>query len=421
MKQNIFIAALLAGMLALAGCGGGSSSNNNGGNNDKMPPPPPPPAASTPTTLALPGTATIDGGGQDGAAGDYDIKAGGNVLIGSVYFECAEGGADCVVTVGSGRNLNSVTYTGGTVRATATNPAATARTTQPTVDDADAMQISKVAIQAAIEDRGTIHGFGLAGGGTAGTINGLHTFPHENNEQTLLFLRAISGADLTPLASVDAGNKDERYVYWGYWTKGKIGANTLGVTPAGTTSSIQPNLIWGGNTPYGKKPDSANTGTATAATYSGTGNVDLYHRASASADWAFTTGSATLNADFVNGTINGSIAPTTAALFGTGVSIELRRTSITGDTFSGSTRFTYTDADTTDTTAVNLDRGSGNWNGQFFGAPLARDGTSPTPSHVAGQFSVTRGAKAREIKAGITLTPTGALTVHGVFADENDS
>ena len=29
MKQNIFIAALLAGMLALAGCGGGSSSTTS--------------------------------------------------------------------------------------------------------------------------------------------------------------------------------------------------------------------------------------------------------------------------------------------------------------------------------------------------------------------------------------------------------
>ena len=263
MKQNIFIAALLAGMLVLAGCGGGSSSNQTDTNTDMMDTDTDDTTMMdsddtdtepTPTTLALPGTATIDGGGTTagGYRGDYDIKAGENKEIGDVYFECAEGGADCVVTVGSGRNLNSVTYTGGTVRATATNPTVTAQTIQPTVDDADAMQVNAASIEAAIEGRGTIHGFGLASGDdtlTSGAIDGRQPFPHQNDQETILFLDSTG---ITGTAGT--ARRTENYIFWGHWTKGKVDANEI--LNAGTgISRIQPNLVWGGNFPYGVKPD----------------------------------------------------------------------------------------------------------------------------------------------------------------------
>jgi len=104
MKQNILIAALLAGMLALAGCGGGSSSapatkvveggkteDGNAGDKTGM-------TDTGPKTLALPTGKTIDGGGQNGHVGDYEILAGQNKKIGDVYFSCATGGDKCVVT-----------------------------------------------------------------------------------------------------------------------------------------------------------------------------------------------------------------------------------------------------------------------------------------------------------------------------------
>ena len=414
MKQNIFIAALLAGMLVLAGCGGGSSvpleeETMTGMEEEEEP---------TPTTLALPGTATIDGGGTTagGYRGDYDIKAGEDKEIGGVYFECAEGGADCVVTVGSGRNLNSVTYTGGTVTATATNPAVTVRTTQPTVDPADAMQISKAAIQAAIEGRGTIHGLGLDSSVAADavTVNGVHIFRHADQQQTRLLLRSTLADESNTPGADRAG---DNYVFWGHWTKGAGAANNvnsagLAATTTAGDSTIQPNLVWGGSIPYGGKPEMGNGNITESATYARANGAEIYHRASSSDDWTFGQTGVSLTANFARGRINGYIGVTTETdLFGTAAfpinQIELRRVSFTSDTFSGSTRFTGANE-----AAVGalVNRGSGSWNGQFFGSSQDRfTGDANEPTHVAGQFSVTRSAQG----TGTSRVP--GLTVHGTF------
>jgi len=106
MKQNILIAALLAGMLALAGCGGGSSSGGGNGeddttttnNNDDT------------TTTTTSGPATLSGTGL--TAGDpirlekdetHTTPNGGTITCPT---------AECIITVADQRGTPKVTATG---------------------------------------------------------------------------------------------------------------------------------------------------------------------------------------------------------------------------------------------------------------------------------------------------------------------
>jgi len=107
MKQNILTAALLAGMLALAGCGGGSSSGGGNGeddttttnNNDDT------------TTTTTSGPATLSGTGL--TAGDpirlekdetHTTPNGGTITCPT---------AECIITVADQRGTPKVTATGG--------------------------------------------------------------------------------------------------------------------------------------------------------------------------------------------------------------------------------------------------------------------------------------------------------------------
>ncbi len=101
---------VLAGGLALAGCGGSSDSGNGngggGGGND-------------PTDVSLSSVTTTDDEYVAPSAGTYPIAAGGTTTQGSITFSCASGGEACSVVVAANGDITS---TGGTV--TAANSAA---------------------------------------------------------------------------------------------------------------------------------------------------------------------------------------------------------------------------------------------------------------------------------------------------------
>jgi len=121
MKQNILIAALLAGMLALAGCGGGSSSNNQQVNNmvdcDDGSKAATAAGCPMPTPMVdLPAGNNLDGG-PDKHSGEYNVDAGKTRDVGNVRFSCT-GSTDCTFTIGDQRTSPVVTVAAGTVTAT---------------------------------------------------------------------------------------------------------------------------------------------------------------------------------------------------------------------------------------------------------------------------------------------------------------
>ncbi len=100
---------LLAGGLALAGCGGSSTTPGTGGGG----------GGGDPTAVSLSSVTTTDDGYVAPSAGTYPIAAGGTTTQGSVMFSCASGSEACSVVVAANGDITS---TGGTV--TAANSAA---------------------------------------------------------------------------------------------------------------------------------------------------------------------------------------------------------------------------------------------------------------------------------------------------------
>jgi len=399
MKQNIYIAALLAGMLALAGCGGGSSSapatkvvegkteDGNDGDKTGM-------TDTGPKTLALPTGKTIDGGGQNGHVGDYEILAGQNKKIGDVYFSCATGGDKCVVTVGAGRNNNSVTYTGGTVTASATDPNVTAVSGATTPTGTAATALGDASIRAAIEG-GKIWDLKLVD--IAGNIN---KFVRTDGKTTDLFLRTIGATNDGIDPDHTTPNKDAAYVYWGHWET----YNTEG------DRMTERNVVWGGSKPYNKKPvqQTKPDTIGASATYMGTNAYVLYNLAGTSGS---TTASVTLNANFESGKVDGTVtvAPNNQLATRDNPNIALQMGDITGTGgFGGKAVFSGAGITTKSTST---------WKGQFYG-PTTKDvvagdsrkqgavGDPTSPSHAAGEFRVERSKS----------TANGdALTINGAF------
>ena len=113
MKQNIFIAALLAAMLAIAGCGGGSSSSSDEVT-DEVTPPTTPTTPTTPTGGTTP--AALTGTGLT-RAGTINIPAGGKSETPNGGTISCTSSTACVVTVAA-NNFNAdrtpvVTVTAG--------------------------------------------------------------------------------------------------------------------------------------------------------------------------------------------------------------------------------------------------------------------------------------------------------------------
>ena len=125
MDKRFIPVATLVGALALAACGGGSDTPAAA-----TVPPMPEGMEDKPETPAA-GGATVGLDGKRLAAGNVDrvirIPATGKeTKIGDVYFTCAEGPEDCVITIPAGESVHTVSYTGGTLTASATKAPPTA-------------------------------------------------------------------------------------------------------------------------------------------------------------------------------------------------------------------------------------------------------------------------------------------------------
>jgi len=388
MKQNILIATLLAAMLALAGCGGGSSSGPS------VPPPPP----KEPESVDLPDGATLTGIGlgldKAGESQEITIEAGKKRNVGNVVFSCPEADGDCVATFKNELNSLVVMSTGGL---TAALPdltpidITTGNNSQPTVstDPLSNDVLVKTLMNGADND-------------TVWTTSSGN-------------LRSIGTWMLTPLGDPKitleiAGGAG---AYWGHWLKTTI-VKTLGSDD--TEVKGERGTVFGGSTPYGKKPDSS----LTKATYS-TGSDDalFYYSTTGKADdWEKGMGNFSLTADFKTGMVGGNIGIANTVIMNSKVdgsqptheNITLMPTAIDGSgTFSGTAKFANSD----------VTRQNGSWNGGFFGPTTTvttvnsvRVEGHEAPSHAAGRFSVSR------VEVGTSTDPDAtqsALHIRGAF------
>jgi len=363
MKQNIYIAALLAGMLALAGCGGGGSSSNE---------PPPPPADDTTVSLPKP----IDGTSLDGAP--TTIKAGEeDVPIGGLYFSCPAGGKDCVVTVPEDRRANKVNFTGAkpTVSAAKT-PASVPTQTNPRQGDSND-PLSRANLLAAVL-------------GNDGDL-----FGHSRTDLAAAAGESIEFLDKTKiqiwLKTMDvtiATKAGDNYIYYGIWTETADAGNL----PPEDAPKAQRRWSWGGSMPYGTKPDASLTTTAKPeATY--TGNALLHYKVGDDPWNQSANNAVTLTANFAGGWIYGHVSLPGLTGSDGGVArtdlptkISLKTAMYSSDTFNGTAEFQNATDDI-------KGKGAGSWQGQFFGdTTMTTDGKQSlkAPSHVAGEFSVSR-------------------------------
>jgi len=371
MKQNIYIAALLAGMLALAGCGGGSSSGpaktdgmKNAGN------------GATATKVMAPTTASPEKYDVEaGTPQTYPVAAGESITFGGTdKYECAAG-ADCKVTLENQAGTLVIMSTGMLkyVAPMVTQPA------QQTPPGGDTGPLGDASIIAAING-GKILGLPLTnlGGTTA------NTFKDQDGKTTTLWLWSDSKDDGITRLSLNSpnNNKDDNYIFWGHWQE------TTDVDLPGADQKR--GLVWGGNKPYGTKPA---TDIATA-----TFNGVAAHQSSTDGGKTWNDGGGTQNtsnvvltANFKAGFIHGRVD---ASNEDDDVGDIMLKTAMfpSGDIFSGSTEVKLADSP-----AAGVTKGSGTWNGQFFG-PQTGPGTGDdvrkiedkAPSHVAGEFLVTR-------------------------------
>jgi len=395
MKQNIYIAALLAGMLALAGCGGGGSASNE--------PPPPPPEAATSVSLE---DVTADvmvmkfGLTENGQKSDpITIEAGeSSDDYHGITFSCPAGDTDCVATFENRLGKLVVKSTGGltakdTPTPDPTPPDLTAGTTPRPTESTDPLS-NDVLVKTLKGD---------AENDTVWTTSSGRARP-------------IGTWMLTPLGDpkITLTIAGDANAYWGHWVESTV-VETLG-SPDRTVIGKR-GTVWGGSTPYGKKPDDS----ITRAVYSGTGgNVQLYHSATGEADeWQTGTGDLSLTADFKTGMVGGNIGIANAVITGSKVdgdaasdeNITLMPTAIDGSgTFSGTAKFANAD----------VTRQNGSWNGGFFGDTTEvadNEQKHKAPSHVAGQFSVSRAAVGTSSDPDETQS---ALHIRGAFGEAKD-
>ena len=382
------LAAALA--LALAGCGGGGDT----------------PAAVTPPsddmkdppatkTAEVPDDRTV-GGGLAGLK--VTLAAGDTKNVNGWWYTC-EGGT-CSVEVPAGTSVSAVSYTGTgtlTIRTADHRLADTTAGTAPRPEEATDPLSNDVLLKAlkasrTSADDGTVWN-ASSDADPAGTV--IATVPDDHD-----FSNASAPASFTPLG----GPKTSLWIdgdtdaYWGIWKES--------TTPIGGSEvNGKRGVVWGGDTPYGKKPDTSLGRTAgeVAGTALYEGEVLLYHSPDGKASsWTEGSGDLSLTANFRTGMVGGSIGG--PALDGVGTAeandIALSATAITSSgTFSGSAKFS----------APGVTRQSGSWNGGFFGETLEVVGGVQdhlAPSHVAGEFRVTRA------KVGDTQT---GLHVRGAF------
>ena len=381
---------VLAGALALAGCGGGDdpmddmdmddTAMDDTDMDDKSDP-------EVKTTDPLPNDGTLTAG-PSGTT--FTVPAGGNLRVQGVWYSCT-GPEPCVATVPAGAVVDRVSYTGGTLAVSSSDPRATAGSTggnasQPATDE-DPLSAATIAeALKATGKKATI--WGEAGDGAVDFSTGTQIRVTVDGETVRLTL---------------AGNAA---LHWGYWHRYKAPATP---PPAGKRTAESAGAIYGGTmSRYGVRPDDG----IDTATYDD-GSVELYFK---NGSGAWTDGGATnaeldLRANFREGKVGGQITGVAGALTGVGLTgdaadIVLEETDIgSAGTFSGNAKFE--DGDT-------FSRRSGGWNGAFFGptASIPTQGNRAVPvapSHVAGTFTV----------SGRHGTTPADLHVRGAFGSED--
>ncbi|MCY4243086.1 MAG: hypothetical protein OXD36_15255, partial [Rhodobacter sp.] len=379
---------VLAGALALAGCGGGDDpmddmdmddtamDDTDMDDTDPEPEPEPEPEVKN---AKVPDDLTVV---TREASLQATLQHGETKLISGLWYTCD--GGTCSINIPAESAVSSVDYTGSgtlTIRAVdhrAADPTVGAaaqptESTDPLSNDVLLKALQTGAARGA-GDRTVWNGGTGNGDAVAELTGGVNSFTPVNGPRI----------DLRVVAVGEGVN-----AYWGYWQK-----STRDLTGVPTDRDVSDRgLVWGGSTPYGKKPDArAAPATNGIATYAGgDNNVLFYYSGDGTGHNAWTsggTGTLTLTADFGAGMVGGSIAP--GSLTGitnptriTNNNIDLETTAIGGDgTFQGSASFS----------SGAVARDSGNWNGGFFGPSVSGTPvqTHTSPGHAAGQFSVSR-------------------------------
>jgi len=358
---------------------------------------------ATEKAIALPtGYSTNDvrlgriGLGNSGDNTPITIPAGDKRTVDGVVFSCPAGGSDCMAVFKNELGTLVVMSTGGL---TAANPSTTVSSPpdttlgtnpQPTVST-DPLS-NDVLLEA------------LKATGSEVTVWSAANTSIDKDQP--VSYKPLSGPKITLRIMGDTE------AYWGRWVESRLPEAVLG-SPAPTDAvDGDRGIVWGGSTPYGKKPDDS----ITTATYGGSaenpqGNVLLYYSKTGKVDsWNEGMGMFSLTADFSKGMVGGSIAiakfssPVNVISPATDENITLMPTAIDGSgTFSGAAKFASTEV-----TGQN-----GNWNGGFFGETTKVESSEQkhkAPSHAAGQFSVSRG----EVKPDDTVTQD-ALHIRGAF------
>lgn len=384
-------ALTLAGALALAGCGGGSDT-------PAAVTPPSDDMKDQPVTQPATKTAAVP---NDGTVGPFQaglkitLAAGDTKNVNGVGWLTCESGT-CAVEVPAGTSVSAVSYTGTgtlTIRTADHRLADTTAGTTPRPEEATDPLSNDVLLKAlktgnsrmpadnTVWNAGTGAGGALTDGTNTNDGNGLVVSP----EFTPIGGPRIDLSVAALGAGVDA--------YYGYWAKSTADLTNTSTGPAGAGRDVsEAGTVYGGATPYGKKPE-ASLGTAT---YHSTGRVLFYYSNDDSDhnNWRVgNSGNTSLNltANFGSGMVGGNIDPDTRAqttgdtprLPLVGERIRLGSVPIGDDgTFSG-TNVTFADPD--------IKRDSGSWEGGFFGPSVTGNPQVHShPSHVAGEFSVSR-------------------------------
>ena len=288
---------LLAGGLALAGCGGSSDPEEEPGATN---PGATAPSASGAKTLTLPAGETIGNGSGANIVQTITVASGDTRQIGTSvtsgsasYFTCT--GDPCVITIPAGaRSLTQLTYTGGELTRSAIGPAAptSTRTATPTADD---NPLSKGSLLATVRAGSATGLFGQAIDTDASdAVTPSRSFTLIDKRTGSIWLQAFQPDDATTPATRDAG---DGHGYYGIWT-----TSVANAVPGSTDATKKRFYEWAGSKPYGKTPDAS---LAAAAYYNGRA---LLHVKDGSNPWTQdNTATVHLKANFKGGWIQGLI------------------------------------------------------------------------------------------------------------------
>ena len=318
------------------------------------------------------------------------LAGGSTGLVGNVTVTCPPPATNvCNYRVTAS---NEIEATGGaTADLTASLTTPTGGVTQTV--DTDPIRGDAVLLRAVI---------GTAAANTVwarGTFNkdgsGVNSLTDLSGKRTALTINSEGSPDNAAAAAT------ADYIVFGHWAEF--------TTPVGNPEVPgDRGTFFAGSMPYGKKPDAS----LTTATYDEDGNVELYYKVG-SGPWTDGTDQANLRltANFARGKVGGSILGVTAATPSTTFdNITLKETDIgSSGTFSGDAEFVAT--------ATDITRKSGSWNGGFFGSTTGVQGDNTqihaAPSYAAGEFSVSGRTAISNVQTDIW--------VNGAFgADQGD-